>query len=239
MKLLLKTSVFLVVSLSSIAAPKFSKTAMERPFTMPQNSFESNLGFSTKNISSLGVDYGITDNIQLGVGWSGFDLDKNPEQSIRLNAAAPVFSTSFVSSMARVSMPIYFTSLPAQEISASMPLYFSIISGKLSLALLEDFFTINWADSTHASFAFNTKLSYQATHSLYMALGTSLGTLSTAGDHQHLANSFPIRFSVLYAVTPMVDLLGGIEYSNLVNHTGTAGLGLSFGMLFRGGAIEG
>ena len=66
------SAVLLTLSLGALAAPKYSATVFQRPFTMPQNSFESSLFFSDQNKASLGVDYGITDDFQIGLSWNGF-----------------------------------------------------------------------------------------------------------------------------------------------------------------------
>src|SRR3989338_2831091 len=165
MKLALK-AVLLTLSLGASAAPKYSATVFQRPFTMPQNSFESRLSFSNKNVAELGFDYGITNDIQMGVSWDGFDKSNMPEQALSINAAAYLFSTRYVSSFAKLSMPIYFENQAIKEISAGMPTYIPLIRGKLNLLLLERLATVQWANETSADFAFNTKLSWQATHSL-------------------------------------------------------------------------
>lgn len=233
------SAVLLTLSLGALAAPKFSANVFQRPFTMPRNSFETGLIFDNNNIAQLAVDYGVTDKIQLGLSWKGLGEDNAPAEAISLNAAAYLFSTRYVSSMAKLSMPIYFQTQVVQELSGGMPTYIPLVRGHLNLVLLENLATLNWKESVNAEFAFHVRLSWQATHSLCLNLSTTAGILNTSGSHKHLFDTTPLNFSALYAITPMIDVLGQVGYKNLQTTNGSTGLTMMLGVLFRGGEIEG
>src|SRR3989338_156054 len=126
------TAFFITMSLGTLAAPKYSATAFQRPFTMPKNSFESSLSFSNKNVAELGFDYGLTDLIQMGIGWRGLDQNNQPTQALSINVAADLFSTPYASAMAKLSMPLYFQNQLIQEVSAGMPTYIPLVRGYLN-----------------------------------------------------------------------------------------------------------
>ncbi len=236
MKLALK-AVLLTLSLGAVAAPKYSVTVFERPFTMPRNSFESVLHFTDDNMLALGADYGITDHTQIGLGWDGFDTAGNmPTQKISFNAAQFLFSTRHVSSMATFSMPFNFNRMVLQEVSLGMPTYIPLVRGKVNLVLLENLAKINWLAETYADFKIETRLSWQATHALCLNLITSPATLSTSGNHAHIIQATPLKFKALYAITPMVDVFGSIGLNNIQNASGLSGM---LGVALRGGDIEG
>ena len=120
-----------------------------------------------------------------------------------------------------------------------MPTYIPLVRGHLNLVLLENLATLNWKESVNAEFAFHIRLSWQATHSLCLNLSTTAGILNTSGSHKHLFDTTPLNFSALYAITPMIDVLGQVGYKNLQTTNGSTGLTMMLGVLFRGGEIEG
>lgn len=226
-----------VFSLSSLAATKYSMAVFQRPFTMPQNSFESSLRFSNANILMLGADYGITDQFQIGLGWEGMDTaGKLPMQKISLSAAHFLFSTSYVSSMAILTLPFHFDRMVLQQVNLSLSTYVPLVRGRLNLVLLEDLVKFSWLTDTYADFKISTRLSWQTTHALCLNLITSPVTLSTSGNHAHIIQATPLHFSALYAVTPMVDVVGSIGLDNIQN---AAGFSAMLGVALRGGDIEG
>lgn len=234
------SSVLFTLSLGVMAAPKYSATVFERPFTMPQNSFESTLMFSNDKMMLLGADYGITDDIQLGLGWDGFETVRTnniaPTQSIAVNAAAFLFSTRYASSMATVSMPLHFDKMAVQSVSLGVPTYVPVVRGRLNLVFLENLIELKWLDRASADFKFETRVSWQATRSLCLNLITSPAILSTSGNHTHLIDVTPLKFKALYAITPMIDVFGSVGFDNIQNAAGFSGM---LGVGFRGGDIEG
>jgi hypothetical protein len=226
-----------VFSLAVLAGPKYSMSVFQRPFTMPQNSFESSLKFSNSNMMILEADYGITDQFQLGLAWEGFDTaGKLPNQKISLNAAHFLFSTPYASSMLVLNMPFYFDRMVLQQINLSLSTYVPLVRGHLNLILLEDLAKFSWLTETYADFKISTRFSWQATQALCLNLITSPVTLSTSGEHTYILQATPIHFKALYAVTPMVDIVGVMGFDNIQNASGFSAL---LGIALRGGDIEG
>lgn len=212
-------------------------TVFQRPFTMPQNSFQSSLNFSNSNMLMLGADYGITDKFQIGLGWEGLDTaGKLPTQKLSLNAAHFLFSTPYASSMAVFNMPFYFDRMVLQQVNLSLSTYIPLVRGHLNLVLLEDLVKFSWLTDTAADFKISTRLSWQATQALCLNLVTSPATLSTSGEHTHIIQKTPLELRALYAVTPMVDIVGSLGFDNIQNASGFSAM---LGVLLRGGDIEG
>lgn len=227
-----------ILSLGLLATEKYPAAVFERPFTMPQNSFESSIRFDKGNVFQLGTIYGITDHTEIGLFWNGFGTAKAmPEQAISLALAQFLFSTKHVSSMATLSVPFHFEQMVLNKVSLGLPTYVPIVRGKLNLVFLEDIATLQWKESTFAEFAFHVRLSWQATHSLCLSLVTTPGTLSTAGNHTHLIDVSPISLKALYAITPMFDVVGEAGFKNILQAKDNVVMML--GVSFRGGDIEG
>lgn len=231
----LKT-ILLTLSLGVFAGPRYSITVSQRPFTMPKNSFETSFGFSNKSFALLNSVYGITDNFQLGLEWGGLDTSNFPDQKVSLGAQHFLFSTPYLSAKAVMKMPFNFNRMVLQEIALGMPAYVPLVRDKLTLVFLENLVTVNWLEDTKADFQFSTRLSWQATQAIWLYLSTSLGTLSTLGNHNHIVQTTPLTLFMLYAVTPMVDITAETGFRDIQNQTGfTVMLGVSI----RGGNIEG
>lgn len=227
-----------ILSLGLLATEKYPTALFERPFTMPQNSFESSIRFDKGNVFRLGTVYGITDYTEIGLSWGGFGTaEVKPEQAISLNFAQFLFSTRHVSSMATLSVPFHFEQMVLNKVSLGLPTYVPVVRGKLNLVFLEDIATLEWKKDTFAQFAFHVRFSWQATHLLCLSLVTTPGTLSTAGNHTHLINVSPISLKVLYAITPMVDIVGEAGFKNI--RQAQDSVVMMLGVLFRGGDIEG
>lgn len=228
------------LSLGLLATEKFPMTVFERPFTMPRNSFESTLFFSDNNLLMLGADYGITDHTQIGLGWGGLDTKESaPVQKISVMASQFLFSTRHVSSMATLSIPLHFERMIFQEVNLSLPTYIPVVRGKFNVVLFENLAKLNWSAQTHADFKFETRLSWQATHVLCLNLITDLATVNTLGNHKHIGQATPLTFKVLYAITPMIDIMGSIGYDNIQKYESTVGITGMLGVAFRGGDLEG
>lgn len=230
------TAVLLTLSLGVFAGHRYSITVSQRPFTMPENSFETSLGFSNKSSVLLNSAYGITDNFQLGLEWGGLDTGNFPDQKVSLSAQHFLFSTPYLSSKAVMKMPFYFNRMVLQEIALGMPAYVPLIRDKLTLVFLENLMTVKWLEDTKADFQFSTRLSWQATQSIWLYLSTNLGTLSTQGNHSHIVQATPLTFFALYAVTPMVDITAETGFKDIQNQTDFT---VMLGVAIRGGNIEG
>lgn len=231
-------AILLSLSLGALAAPKYPITVFQRPFTMPKNAFESVLSFSNDNIMKLGADYGVTDSFQMGFDWGGLDMSNSPSKKISLNAAHYLFSTPYASSMATFSMPFYFSKMVLQSVTLGMPTSIPIVRGHVSWIVFEDLITLDWLENVYSNFQFGTRISWQATPSLYFSLGTSLGTLNTLDENTHIFQTTPIKLGVIYAVTPMVDLIGSLKVNDLQQSKTTEFIA-TLGVVFRGGNIEG
>ncbi|MBH1989159.1 MAG: hypothetical protein I8H75_01260 [Myxococcaceae bacterium] len=233
---------FLVLGFVSIGAWSFAKypmTVFSRPFTMPRNSFETALRFSNSNAVSLSADYGITDHFQLGLSWAGLQAGNEPDQKISLNLAHYLFATKYLSSMAIASIPFHFDASVVKGMSLSMATYIPLVRGYLNLVLLENLITIDWSSNPQAIFAFETRLSWQATEALCLNLVTNWAQISTTGDYEHVGLRTPLFLKALYAVTPMIDVFGQIGYNNLQKiDRKEGGLIAMLGIALRGGSIE-
>lgn len=226
----------LFTGLSAIGSTKYSATVFSRPFTLPQNSFDTTVNFSNERFASLSANYGITEQLQLGLEWQGLDVGYMADQKIALNAAHFLYTTRWVSAMTKFNLPFHFNRLVLQDFTSSAPTYAHIWRGKINLVFLEDLVKISWLEETHAIFNLSTRLSWQATHALCLNLKTNWVALNTLGNHVHIGQTTPVEFSTLYAVTPMVDVIGSVRFLNVQNVTGFSAM---LGVSLRGGDIEG
>lgn len=239
MKILLLISIMTVTG-GLFAAEKYAISVFERPFTMPKNSFETGLRFSKSNIAEIDVDYGITEHFQLGLSWDGVNMNNKVDRRISLNLSHYLFSTRYVSSMAIVRTPFVFNSNVIQEMTVSVPTYIPLVRGHLNLVLLENIVKVDWLKAPYADFAFQTRLSWQATHAFCISLISSPGKLSTSGNHVHILNQTPLSVRALYAITSMVDIVGSIGYENVQQvHVWENNFTAMIGFSLRGGDIEG
>ncbi|MEI6807017.1 MAG: hypothetical protein WCK49_11050 [Myxococcaceae bacterium] len=233
-------AVFLSLSLMTLATTKYPMAVFERPLTMPKNSFESALLFSDDHMMMLGADYGITDYTQIGLAWDGFETAESaPVQKISLIGAQFLFATDYVCSMAVVAMPLHFNDSVFREVSVSLPTYIPILREKFNIVLFENIVKLHWREEAQADFKFETRFVWQATHSLCLSLVTDWGTVNTSGAHKHIAQATPLIFEALYAITPMLDIVGVLGYDNIQSFESTKGLTGMLGIVFRGGDIEG
>ncbi|MEI6805835.1 MAG: hypothetical protein WCK49_04945 [Myxococcaceae bacterium] len=231
---------FFAISFSVLAAPKFSATVFQRPFTMPTNSFESSLSFDRGNFLKLGMDYGITDHTQIGLSWGGFSTaGADATQSVSLNLAQFLFVTHYASSMAKFSMPFNFDRMVLNRIDFGMPTYVPVIRGHFNLVFLENLASLKWKEETLAEFAFHVRFSWQATHALCLNLTTSPGTVRTAGNHVHMGSILPVSAMAIYAVTPMVDIIADAGFGDVTDIRNLENFSMMLGVLVRGGDIEG
>ena len=232
-----------VLSLSAIAYPKYAMTVLERPLTMPKNSFETAMLFKNQNVMQLGLDYGaIDDYLQVGVFWNGFTVANEPYQGLSLNLASSLFFSKYVNSMAKLSMPFQFNNQVLREISLGTPLYVAVFPGRFNVVFFDDLLRMNWSEKqVAAQFAFGLRLSWQATRAMVLNLSSSFAVLDTAGSHKHIGMTSPLKLSALYSISPLFDVVGEVGYSDFHQSAfaGMSGLNFGLGILMRGGEIEG
>lgn len=229
-----------LVSLKVAAKSDYPLQMLERPFTMPKNSFQTSMQFKNSAVGIMSAEYGITDDLELGFSWGGVATGETlkPETSMAVNLGYFLFSTPYVSSMASFSLPFHFESNVLKKASFAFTTSVPIVRGHLGLLLFyDDLIALDWSkDTLQASFNFPVRLNWQATQQLYLKLGTSAGTLTTTGVHKSMVDAAPLTFSVLYAVTKSVDLLGSFGFAAVQKPTDAV---MMLGISIRGGDLDG
>jgi hypothetical protein len=230
----------------SAKAPNLYPTAMlERPFTMPTNSFETGIKFKVDpaqmSVNSLHLDYGITDDFQIGLSWNGMGArynfsDFKAENALSLNLGYFLFANRYAASMVALSSEFLFDSRVASSTSLSAPTSIPIIRGHLAfLAFYNDLVKMDWQKNA-AEFHMPLKLNWQATPRLYIGLETHLGKLSTDGNHDYIGKTSPAWFNGLYAITPAVDVMTKIGFNEVTDQNT---FGFVVGINIRGGMLDG
>ncbi len=242
----MKSSLKIIISFMAFGAlaEEYPLQMLERPFTMPKNAFESELLFKNSAVGIMSANYGITNDLQLGLSWNGMSTKEVesgkkivPDMSLSINAAYFTFGTRWAAGMVTASMPLHFESNTFQSVSFAAPLSIPIVRHHLGLFLFYyDSVVFNWKDGFFAEFNLPLRLNWQATERLYLKLGTNLATLSTNGNHNHLIKTSPLTLEGLFAVTKNVDILGSFGFPD-VQHA--ENMVMMLGVAFRGGALDG
>ena len=231
-------SIILTFMALGTIASEYPLPMLQRPFTMPKNSFESSIQFKNSAVGVLSTDYGITDDFQLGLSWAGMSTNRlDPAMQMSINAGYFTFANNWIANMVVASLPLYFEKNALHAFALSAPTAVPIIRGHLGLLLFyDDLVALDWENGFVAKFNFPLRLNWQATDRLFLRLGTNLATLSTNGEHNHLFKTSPLTLSGLFAVTKNVDILGSFGFPNLQKPTDMV---MMLGVAFRGGALDG
>ena len=228
------------------AAKNFYPTAMlQRPFTLPTNSFETGIKLkasaSQLAMNSLHLDYGITNDFQIGVSWNGMSANHNfsdltADQALSLNLGYFLFANHYAASMLAFSQEFHLdNSRVAKSSSLSMPTSIPLVQGRLALMTFNrDLIKMDW-EKTVAEFNLPIKLNWQATDRLYLTAETLLGKLSTDGNHTHIFQQHDYWFQGLYAITPAIDVVAKTGY----NSAPDSGFAFIAGINIRGGMLDG
>ncbi|MES2504081.1 MAG: hypothetical protein V4534_04300 [Myxococcota bacterium] len=238
MKYIVNTAFLASISLG-LCAGSYPTQMLDRPFTLPQNSFESGVKFNNAQVGVLKTDYGITDDFQIGLSWGGMATqeDMKPDMKMNINLGYFLFTSPYASGMLNASMPFYFESAVTQSASFALTTSVPLIRGHLGMLLFyDDLVALDWSKGFHASFNLPVRLNWQATSQLYLKLGTSVANLRTTGEHDHLFNKTPLELSALFAVTPFVDIVGSVSFPKLQQPNDVV---MMIGFDIRGGSLEG
>jgi hypothetical protein len=242
-----------------------------RPFTMPQNAFESTVKFKSKDTLSdegrtgqlhLGVDYGVTNDFQVGLTYLG-DLNfKNTKDSHTLivGLGHTTFATPIAEGMLAVDMPLTFQGDIASEVNINPMIGIGLVPKYLGLLILHDDFikfdfgSVADKDGKNAerelgiTMNLPIRLGYQITSHVRTDLGTSLGTIALLPKHLTRGEDAKTPHHFIHEKTP-VTLRGFYTFSKEVDIFATAGsrnvqdiqkdLEFAVGIQFRGGALGG
>lgn len=240
MRAIFKLTFLFLVSLGAAAKSDYPLQMLERPFTMPKNSFQTGLEFRNSAVGIMSAEYGITDNLQIGLSWDGLVTGETlkPEMSMAVSLGYFLFSTPYASSMAEFKLPFYFESNVLKKASFAFTTSVPLVRGHLGLLLFYDELVAldGSKENLQASFNFPVRLNWQATEQLYLKLGTSVATLSTTGEHENIIDKTPLTFSGLFAVTKSVDLLGSFGFANVQQPKDMV---IMLGISIRGGELDG
>lgn len=242
---------------------RFPTSILSRPFTMPRNSFESKINFkagshvdpsSLYSLSNLSLDYGITEDFQLGLSWNGVETTNSfnkfsTDNSLTLNAGYFLFAVPYAAAMATLSIPFHFDNQVIKTTSFAMPTAVTAVKNKLSfLFFYYDTVKVYWRTIPNTNpenvknqftvdFALPVQLGYQATESFNIALSTNIATLSTDGKHDHPGKTIPIHLNLTYAVNSFLDLTGKLSLDNAYDAANT--FSFTAGVVYRFGMLEG
>jgi hypothetical protein len=227
--------------MSATAKSTYPLQMLDRPFTMPKNSFQSSLQFKNSAVGIMSTEYGITDDLELGLSWGGMSTSGQhlqPEMNMTVNLAYFLFSKPYASGMVNFSLPFYFESQVLHKASFALTTSVPLVRGHLGLLLFyDDLVALDWSKETlQASFNFPVRLNWQATDQFYLKLGTSLGTLNTAGPQISMIDKTPLKLEALFAVTKSVDLLGSFGFANVQQPKNIV---MMLGISVRGGELDG
>jgi hypothetical protein len=214
----------------------YSTALIERPFTLPGGTAEISGKMKFGNFSRTGdvvapdmvsvdriaMSVGITDRVQFGASWSGFQIPnvKNTiHRSANANLGVFLGATNWFASMASVDAPLNFNNVKSardvfSSVSFSMPTAFGIGVKNLSfLAFYDGLVDFRFADKKYeASFNLPIKVGYQATRSLWVDLSTNIAKFEIGSDkaHSYIWKKAPLNFKALYAITNVFDVVADI-----------------------------
>lgn len=242
-----------------------------RPFTMPRNSFESTVKFSTKKVLDedkrtgelhLGVDYGITNDFQIGLAYMGGLEFKNTKDTHRLSVGLSytTFATSVAEGMLNVETPLTFQGDIASEVNVNPMIGIGLVPKYLGLLILHDDFvkfdfgSVNDKDGKNGARELGItmnlpiRLGYQITQHVRTDLGTSIGTLALLPKHEEkgsdkmtshvfIHEKTPMTLRAFYTFNKEVDIFASASSGNVQDIK--KDLGFALGVQFRGGALGG
>jgi hypothetical protein len=239
------------IDASAVAKPKniYPTSILARPFTLPVNSFEAGIKFkagttatdSFYSLNSLELKYGITNDFEAGLSWSGLHFSKpTDEHSVSLNLGYFLFANRFAAGMAALSVPFHFNGDVFRSATLAAPTSITLIRQTLTLMVLHgDLAKLNYSskDGVSAEFAFPFQVAFQAHPNWYFNIETQLGRVKTVGGHEHLLNKTPLHAKALFAINNGLDVVAvaGFDDTQKASETFSVVLGLSF----RGGALDG
>lgn len=223
----------LTLLVATVAFAQYPVSALSRPLTTPRNMFETSLSFNNTRFAEVRIDWGVSNDIQVGLDWAGLSArGLTPSRQVGLHGAYALFESEYVRSKVNVDLPIFLQQSVLQEIGFSLPTYFAVIPEHLNVVLLEDLVTLGFNNEVNAQFRFPVRLFWQATRAFSLSLGTDLATVNTHASKReyadtHILETTPVRLHGLYAVTPEVDVFSAIGIANAQNATGiSAALGV-------------
>ncbi|MES2503653.1 MAG: hypothetical protein V4534_02120 [Myxococcota bacterium] len=225
---------------SALLAESYPIALVDRPLTMPRNSFESTLRFDQKSLMQLGMGYGFSDNMQLGISWDGMEAPSGatpvPKRRINLTGAYWAFNSPYISGRANFILPFNFDRMVLQELFVGFALFVPVKRGLMNVVLFDQLMTLNWYEAeTQATFHFPIRLSWQVNPAICLNFKTELAEFNTSGHHEHLIKKTPLYLEALYGITSEIDVIGLAGFGNIQNATN---LSLMLGVNFRGG-LEG
>lgn len=228
-------------------APKnlYPTAMLQRPFTLPTNSFETGLNFKVNTsqlaINGMHLDYGIIDDFQIGLSWNGVSANHNfsdltPDKAISLNLGYFLFANHYAAAMLAFTQEFHLdNSRIAKSSSLAMPTSIPLIRGHLAfMTLHNDLIKMDWEKNV-LEFNLPVKLNWQATDRLYLSVESRLGKLSTDGDHRHIFQEHDYWFQGLYAITPAIDIVARTGYNSAPDR----GFAFITGINIRGGMLDG
>jgi hypothetical protein len=212
----------------SVAYANYPISALSRPLTTPSGVFETSLSFNNLRFGEIRIDYGVTENFQVGVDWAGLSSrGLTPSAEFNIHAAHTLFETPYLRTKAFAGLPIFLQKTVLQETTFSLPTFVTVVPDHLSVVVLEDLVTFNWISETNAQFRFPVRLFWQSTQALSLNVIADLATLNSHPDRRdysdtHILEMTPVRVQALYGITQDVDVYGGVGFDNVQNGTGMA-----------------
>lgn len=245
---------------SEEARPVVKSTAyptalLQRPFTLPQGTAEvggkmklgahyDENGKSASDLVSLdwvSVGVGVTNDLQFGLNWSGFQIPKlNPSKSLGLNAGYFLFANNVAASMLSLDVPVYFTQSAFRNVTLSMPTAFGIVKNVSLLAFYDSLIDVNFSSGKYGvSFNLPVKVGYQVTPNLWLDISTRLAKfdLGVRAKTNYFWKSAPVKLRGFYAINNAFDVVADVGFDDAFKPTDTFAVVL--GLQYRMGNLDG
>lgn len=238
----ISTFVFSQVSVAS----SYPTAVNKRPFTLPAYTAEFGGDMKVGTTSdSLAVDYvhlnyGVTDDFQLGLSWFGFEIPKlNPTRSLNANAGYFLFATDYAASMASLEVPFHFDSQVVRNVSFAMPTVFPIVGDFSILAFYSGLLDFNFNEGVvRTSMSLPIAFCYQVDSRLALDLSSQLAKFEFSDrENSYFFNRAPLRLKGLYSVTNAFDVFASTGFDDVFNAKDT--FTVTFGAQVRIGYLNG
>lgn len=237
----------------------FPTALLARPFTLPAGTAEiggrMKLGVHQDaagktapdlvSLNSLSLGVGVTDDLQLGLSWGGFQIPNvKPAQGIDINAGYFLFANKWAAAMASLNVPFHFNSDVVNNVTFAMPTAFGVVQNVSILAFYDSLIDFGFGKKDgnrklNASFSLPIKLGYQATPNLWVDVSTRLAKfeVQTGKDHSYFWKSAPIKVRGFYAITNAFDVVADAGFDDVFNAKDTFAVVL--GIQYRMGNLDG
>jgi hypothetical protein len=239
----------------TVTSSAYPTALLQRPFTLPAGTAEvggkmklgahyDENGKTASDIVSLdwvSVGVGVTDDLQFGINWSGFQIPKlNPSRSLGLNAGYFLFANKVAAAMLSLDVPVYFNQSVFRNVTLAMPTAFGIVKNVSLITFYDSLVDVNFSSGKYGvSFNLPLKVGYQVTPNLWLDVSTRVAKfdLGVRTKTSYFWKSAPVKLRGFYAINNAFDVVADVGFDDAFKPTDTFAVVL--GLQYRMGNLDG